>query len=744
MNWFRNLKVSSKLYLGFTLVIALAGILGWISLGKLGGMNDRLTEMADVSAEKIKLGARVNQDLLAVSRAEKNIILAETQEDMDRYADFIAQTRAEMSERRDQLRELADDEGKRKLDQFAAKWDEYLAINDEVRRLARLNSNTRATNLSSGEARVAFDRLEEALSAIAQKNEDEFDAAAASRNASELAASGDRIILSARLLRNCVELQRAEKNLILATNQKDMDEYAAVVGGLETEIGARFNELREKVDNAGKLALDQAQAAYDEFISMDKEIRRLSRENGNKRAFELASGEGRTTNDEAAGMMAAVVQTTEQDLELDKAAAAANYNEARVFVIGLILACLVLGFSIAWFIARAVSRPVSQMAIVADHIAKGDIDQEVTLESRDEIGNLAESFRAMIGYMAELAGAAEKIAENDLRVKVTPKGDRDLLGNSFKIMVANLTGMVRQLGDNATQLVTAANEVASTSEEMSRGANEQTSQVGQVSTAIEEMSATIVQTARNAGEATDGAKKAADTATSGGDIVANTIKGMQRIAETVRGSAESIGKLAHSAEQIGEIVGVIDDIADQTNLLALNAAIEAARAGEQGRGFAVVADEVRKLAERTGRATGEITGMIRSVQDETKEAVESMDTGTSEVEKGRALADQAGGSLNEIVSMSQQVTDMIQQIATASEEQSSAAEQISKNVESFGSIARESAAGADQAAAAAEELNRQAEGLQEMVGQFQLDKISDLETAPMASTENQQTTATSQ
>ena len=234
------------------------------------------------------------------------------------------------------------------------------------------------------------------------------------------------------------------------------------------------------------------------------------------------------------------------------------------------------------------------------------------------------------------------------------------------------------------------------------------------------MSATILETSKNGGTASEAAANASKTAAGGGTVVTETIQGMQKIAEVVRQSADSISKLAKSADQIGEITKVIDDIADQTNLLALNAAIEAARAGEQGRGFAVVADEVRKLAERSGKATGEITDMVKGIQAETIDAVKSMESGIQQVDIGRQLADKAGNSLSEIVTVSQRVMDMIGQVAAAAEEQSAAAEEISKNVDHISTITRENSQGAEQSAAAAEELNRQAEGLQAMVARFKL------------------------
>jgi len=398
----------------------------------------------------------------------------------------------------------------------------------------------------------------------------------------------------------------------------------------------------------------------------------------------------------------------------------APINNIRNAIVFLGAVFLLISLAIGFFISRTITRPIIRLVDVAEDLALGDVSRTIEVKSQDEVGVLACAFNSVITYLKEAANVAERMSQNDLTVKIEPKSDRDVFGNSFKSMIINFSRMIQSLKASSRELASAASEIATSSEQMSRGANDQTEQVNQVSTAIEEMTATILQSSKNSNEATDASKNASDQATDGGQIVAETIQGMQKITQTVRESAESISKLAQSADQIGEIIGVIDEIADQTNLLALNAAIEAARAGEQGRGFAVVADEVRKLAERTGKATGEITEMIKGIQKQTDEAVHSMEAGIQEVDRGRELTDKAGNSLNEIVSMTQSVMNMIQQIATASEEQSTAAEQISKNVEHITSVTRETAKGAEQSATAAEELNRQAEGLDTMVAKFKI------------------------
>ncbi len=399
----------------------------------------------------------------------------------------------------------------------------------------------------------------------------------------------------------------------------------------------------------------------------------------------------------------------------------ATVTTSKVWMLGLITSLFVLvAFGLGWMIYRVTVAPIRQLTEVAEHFCVGDARQSVTIESRDEIGRLADSFRKLVTYMGDLTDLTTRIAENDLTPRVKPRSENDQLGIAFQKMITNFSGLVRQLADSSRELASASSQVAAAASEMSSGSKAQADRVSQVTAAVEEMSATILESSRNADEVRNASQQASDTALSGGKIVNDTVLEMQHISEVVRQSADSIGNLAKSADQIGQIISVIDDIASQTNLLALNAAIEAARAGEQGRGFAVVADEVRKLAERTGKATGEITSMIKGIQNDTSSAVGSMQNGLKQVEHGRELADKAGSSLTGIVTMSQQVVNMIMQIATAANEQSAAAEEISRSVEGINTSIRENATGAAQSAAAAEQLHHQAEQLQQMVAKFKV------------------------
>jgi len=340
------------------------------------------------------------------------------------------------------------------------------------------------------------------------------------------------------------------------------------------------------------------------------------------------------------------------------------------------------------------------------------------------ISGLNDMLNAIILPIQDGARILEVMATGDFTQRVTAdyKGQHRMIKDSINKLGDSVGNILSEVTQAVEATASASNQISTSSEEMSSGAQEQSAQTIEVAGAVEEMTKTILETSSNSSQAAEFARNAGDTAKEGGKVVSDTIEGMNRVALVVKRSAETVQALGKSSDEIGEIVQVIDDIADQTNLLALNAAIEAARAGEQGRGFAVVADEVRKLAERTTKATKEIATMIRQIQKDTEGAVKSMKEGTEEVESGKLLADKAGQSLKEIITGADQVVDKATQVAVASEEQSSAAEQISKNVEAISSVTQQSAAGIQQIARAAEDLNKLTFNLQELISRFKIQK----------------------
>jgi methyl-accepting chemotaxis protein len=330
---------------------------------------------------------------------------------------------------------------------------------------------------------------------------------------------------------------------------------------------------------------------------------------------------------------------------------------------------------------------------------------------------------AIYAPINESISALEKIADGDFRVKITKEysGDHEKIKNSINNVSNCLGRTIAEVSQAVVAAASSANQISSSSEEMAVGAQEQSTQASEVASAVNQMSKTISETTKNTTTAAEASKNAGLVAKEGGKVVDRTIEGMIRISDVVKKSAETLQELGKSSNEIGEIVQVINDIADQTNLLALNAAIEAARAGEQGRGFAVVADEVRKLAERTSKATQEIAVMIKHIQKDTDDAVQSMKQGTKEVENGKMLAEKAGDSLKEIITGAERVANIVTLVAAASEEQSRASEQITQNIELITNVTQQSATGVKQIAQAAEALNQLTGNLQSIISNFKID-----------------------
>lgn len=332
--------------------------------------------------------------------------------------------------------------------------------------------------------------------------------------------------------------------------------------------------------------------------------------------------------------------------------------------------------------------------------------------------------RSITKPVEEMRGMLDDIAngEGDLTKKLVINGTDELseVSRLFNLFVEKLHANISKITINANNIASASAQLHSTSEEISRESENAAARVSSVATAGEEMSSTSYDIAKNCMMAAEGARQASDAAMEGAKVVNETISVMGEIASRVQSTAEAVENLGCRSEQIGEIVGTIEDIADQTNLLALNAAIEAARAGEQGRGFAVVADEVRALAERTTKATKEIGEMIKTIQSETKAAVNVMNEGVSDVAAGSQKAAMSGEALEHIQTQINDVSMQISQVATAAEEQTATTEEISGNMHQINDVIAQASRGAGQSVVAAEHLSGSADELKYVVSQFKL------------------------
>ncbi len=850
-----KLSVKAQLIGGFSILLIFMTGVSVLGILRLRDMNDRLNSIVDVSAEEVLLGTKINTNIIDIMRAEKNIILAKTPEEMENYVTFIEATQTETQTGLETLKKLADEEGNAKIDEFTTLWEQFLAVHQDVVSFARLNSNTRAQALSANEGRAAYKKSEQILKKLAAQNErdmveqtkaaeslaerellgarllqallrihraekiillkesqnsmheyesrrQEYITAAddALRQLNDLVTREDRLyfdnvrnaygnfkmtghevvrlvkagqipqartvsagkgdeaykkaeqalaqltglndrihseavnaardatarsLLAARILQDILAIHRAEKNLILETTQEGMETYVEEITTLQDDVERRLAEFEQTASEQEQLTLTEFRTAWAEFIENNTQVSTISRENGNRKAFALSAGKGREMADQSQALIKEIVTKNDTDMDQDIIASDQNYAAARQLLIGILLAALIVGSTIALFIIRGILNQLGAepavVASIAQQVAEGDLNVTFGTHGNAEKGLLA-AMKNMVTNLKGTARMAEQIAKGDLNVTVNLLSERDTLGKSLSVMVSNLqdtvhvaeqiaegdlTADVHILSDQDTlgkslfsmaeklrevvsdvkgaagNVASGSQQMSSSSEEMSNGATEQAAAAEEASSSMEEMAANVRQNAENAGQTEKIAIQASQDAEKAGKAVTETVDAMKTITQKI---------------------SIIEEIARQTHMLSLNATIEAAKAEDYGKGFGVVAAEVRQLAERTRLAATEINQLAGS---------------------SVTIAENAGEMLEALVPSIQKTAELVQEISAASNEQNRGTSQINTAIQQLDQVIQQNSAVSEEMSSTAEELASQAEYLKGAIEFFRIENFGE-------------------
>jgi methyl-accepting chemotaxis protein len=524
------------------------------------------------------------------------------------------------------------------------------------------------------------------------------------------------------LLQAMTDAETGQRGYIITADQSYLEPFNKGLAEVNSYVTTLRGLFKDMYNSAQTARLDALQAVAEKRITSLKEVLDLQKNKSQEAAKQwILTGGGKQEMDNIRDIIGKM-QAEESDL-LDRrtSEAAESARGAEMTIIIGTLGALVLLSIVAVVVTRNISGPLREITATAERIAAGDLAGNIANNPRqDEVGALTRSFTRMTDSLRGISDVATKIAGGDLQVQIKPQSERDLLGNAFGAMVENLQKLIAQTADGINVLSTAANQISTSTTQLASSSAQTATSVSEATTTVEEVRQTAQLSSQKSKAVSESAHRMAQISQSGTKSTEETIGGINRIRQHMHAVAESMVRLSEQSQTIGQIVATVEDLAVQSNILAVNASIEAAKAGEHGKGFAVVAQEVRSLAEQSKQATNQVRTILTDIQKATGAAVMATEQGTKAVEAGVKQATDAGQSIQALSSSVAEASQTATQIAASSQQQLVGVDQVASAMESIKQASVQNLTSAKQLEAAAHNLKELGARLKRTVDRYRV------------------------
>jgi methyl-accepting chemotaxis protein len=521
------------------------------------------------------------------------------------------------------------------------------------------------------------------------------------------------------------DAETGQRGYILTGDEKYLEPYRGAQVSVDQGIKSLRDLTKDNVNQQRRLDILEPLIDGNEgkFAELQETIDlRKDKTNGFDAALQIVrSDKGKRVMDEIRKTIDEMAREENSLLTQRSVDAQTSARQATFTILfGTLAAFIVLALA-GFILTRNIANPLKEISATAERIAAGNLDVTLAMNKRgDEIGTLVRTFARMTDSLKGMAAVAGKIAAGDLRVVVQPLSDKDVLGSAFATMVANLQRLTADLTEGVTVLGSSASEILATTTQLAANASESAAAVSETTTTVEEVRQTAQVASQKAKYVAESAEKAAHSSLSGRKSTDDVGTGMNRIREQMEAIAASMVRLSEQSQTIGQIIATVEDLSVQSNLLAVNAAIEAAKAGEHGKGFGVVAQEVKSLAEQSRQATNQVRSILGEIQKATSAAVMATEEGGKAVEAGSRQSELAGEAIKALAGSVNEAAQAATQIAASSQQQLVGVDQVAGAMESIKEATSQNVAGAKQLEAAARNLNDLGQRLRQLVGRFQV------------------------